>query len=116
MQLTGPQLRTVQYYLDHRHSPPTWAGFLRRFARVLLQWAAMGAAGIYLCVAAGVPMVAWLLAGMLVGGVLREARQHHHVSRAWPAIAAIVDWERAQALAAAPGMADPAVAGHRATG
>ncbi len=101
MQLTGQQLRTVRYYLDHRDRPPTWAGFLRRFARVLVLWVVVGVAGCYLCVVAGLPTVAWLLAGMLVGAALREARQHHHVSRAWPAIAAIVDWDRAQALAGA---------------
>ena len=107
MQLTGPQLRTVRYYLDHRYHAPTWAGFLRRFARVLVLWAAVGAVGGYMCVAAGVPMVAWLLAGMLVGAALRDARHHSHVSRAWPAIAAIVDWERAEALAEAQRHAEP---------
>jgi hypothetical protein len=52
-------------------------------------------------------MVAWFLAGMLVGAAIREARQHHHVSRVWPAIAAIVDWDRAQALAGAGSARQP---------
>ena len=100
MKLTGPQLRTVRYYLQHRDHAPTWGGFLRGFARTLVLWAVVGVAGGYLCVALDRPMFAYLLAGMLVGAALREVRQHHHVSRAWPAIAAIVDWERAQALVA----------------
>jgi hypothetical protein len=101
MKLTDPQLRTVRYYLKHRDHAPTWAGFFRRFARTLFLWTITGVVGSYVCVVMGLPMLAFLLVGMLVGAALRELRQHHHVSQSWPAVAAIVDWKRAQELEAA---------------
>ena len=100
MRLTGPQLRTLRWYLEHRDTPPTFGVFLRRFARVFVLWVACGV----LCASAfariGLPEAAYLIAGVFLGATLREIRQHVWAVRVWPAIAAVVDWERAARLVA----------------
>jgi hypothetical protein len=98
MHLTGPQFRTVKYYLDHRDHAPTWAEFARRYTRYLVLWTMTGVAASYLFTQMGFPMLAYLVVGMFAGAALREMRQHHHVIRAWPAIALIVNWDRAREL------------------
>jgi hypothetical protein len=98
MKFTKSQIQTVRYYLDHQHHPPTWYGFLRRIGWVLLMWAFVGAVGFYVCDAIGVPMIGWLGVGMMIGATIREARRHYHTTEVWPAIVAIVDWERAKKI------------------
>jgi hypothetical protein len=100
MQLTGPQLRTLRWYLDHRHSPPTFGGFLRRFARVLVLWVAVGVVLSLVAIQIGWPELAYLFAGLVLGAILREARLHVSATQIWPAIAAAIDWERTERLVA----------------
>lgn len=99
MQLTGPQRRMVCFYRDHRHAPPTVGGFFRRGARLLLLWAACGVAGSYLCTLLDQPALAFLVVGMLAGAALREFRQYLWVVQVWPAVDAILDWQRVEELA-----------------
>ena len=101
MQLTGPQLRTLRWYLDHRDNPPTLGGFLRRFARVFVLWVACAALCGVAFIRIGVPEGAYLIGGTFLGAALREIRQHTWAARVWPVIAAVVDWERAARLVAA---------------
>ena len=100
MQLTGPQRRTLQFYLQHENKLPTWAWFFRRFSRTLVLWTTVGAIGSTVCVQVGVAFLALFLVGMLVGAALREIRQFHFGRQCWPVVAAIVNWERAQKLEA----------------
>ena len=100
MQLTGPQVRTLRWHLEHRDSPPTWGGFLRRFARVLILWVACAALCAVTFVRIGLPECAYLMGGVFLGAALREVRQYRWAVSIWPAIAAVMDWERAERLVA----------------
>src|SRR4051812_30364167 len=100
MQLTGPQIRALRWHLENRNSPSTLGRFLQRFARVLVLWVACAALSAVVFVRIGLPEGAYVTAGAFLGAALREFRQHRWGVSVWPAIAAVVDWDRAERLVA----------------
>ena len=98
MHLTGQQLRTLRYYLKHKDHNPTWGEFLTEFGLTLILWTVIGAVGGILTEQIGMPLIGVFMVGMLLGAAIREAHQHDNLSRSWPALSMIVDWDRAQAL------------------
>jgi hypothetical protein len=103
MELTGPQLRTLRWYLEHRDGPPTLGGFLRRSTRMFILWVACGVLCTALFTQIGMPEGVYVIVGMFLGGSLREIRQHNWAVQVWPAVAAVVNWELVERLVAEAG-------------
>src|SRR5262249_26951785 len=100
MELTRPQRRMLRFYREHRDKPPTIGGFVRHGARVLVVWGGWAAAvGIYFSSVRESPALAYLFVGMFTGAALREFRGYVYTVQVWPALAAIVDWQRVEELA-----------------
>lgn len=98
MHLTKEQRQNLELYVTFRSSPPTLWLFFRLNARRYLLIAVLLVILFFLAPAAGVQWLTWLAAGMLLGAILRDAGTFWRYARVWPATAAVLDWERLEAL------------------
>ena len=98
MQLTKEQVQNLELYARYRTSPPTfWQLFRLNLKRYLLV-AALVVILFLLAPTAGVQWPAGLAAGLLLGAILRDVATFWRFVRVWPATAAVLDWERVEAL------------------
>lgn len=100
MRLTGPQIRTLRWHVEHRNKPPTLGGFFRDSARIMVLWIACAIFCIAYFTFVSLPEGAYVCGGAFLGAILREVRQYRWAVSVWPAIAAVMDWERAERLVA----------------
>ncbi len=98
MQLTKEQQQNLELYAKYRISPPTfWELFRLNLPRYVV-FAALIAI-VFFLVQFGAPQaVAWLGAGLLLGAILRDVGTFWRFVRVWPATAAVIDWDRVEAL------------------
>ena len=102
MDLTKVQRRNLELYAHYRSTTPSvWRLFrlnLRRylvFGALLILLYALGPVG-------GTDFLAWLASGMLLGLLLRDLATFRRFVHIWPALEAVLDWERVERLLSAP--------------
>jgi hypothetical protein len=107
MKLTKNQRTLLKFYARHRTTPPSPSSVFRSIALpwVLLAVLIAIASTVYFWL--GMPVAAWLCIGAFAGVVLRDIGRLRLVFRTWPAVHAVLDWERLEELLAsdAPGEA-----------
>ncbi len=91
--------RTLAILLKYRESPPTVGGFLLRSAPIYLLLATLFAAATSMFIFAGAEAAAVATLGALGGILLRDLGWFQRICQAWPEQAALMDWERIEALA-----------------
>ena len=98
MQLTKEQRQNLELYAEYHTSPPKfWQLFRLNLPRYLLSAALI--AIVFFLVQFGAPQsAAWLVAGLLLGTILRDVGTFWRFVRVWPATAAVIDWDRVDAL------------------
>ncbi len=96
MQLTREQRKNLELYRTYRQAPPTFwrlvRGNLWRYALM----AALVALLFWLAPIAGLGAVPPIALGVLLGVLGRDTGIFLRFIRVWPALAAVLDWERVE--------------------
>lgn len=98
MRLNKPQALALEEFRRYRSKQPSYVGYLRKnwwryliFVILFLLFALLG-------FAMGDSWVVAFVAGLLFGIVMVEESNVRHFRRLWPAMAAVLDWERIDQL------------------
>ncbi len=101
--MPGEQKLLAQY-LRYRTAPPTVASIVRRSLRGWAIIVGIFAVAIVVEYAVRLPLVAALLAGVLVGRIVRDLTSYRQFVRQWPLTSRVLDWDKIDRLAARAGM------------
>jgi hypothetical protein len=125
MQINKPQAALLEIYRRFRTSPPGYADFFRTaWLKYLLLAVAVVAPSVAIAFAAGWPSIAAFAVGMVFGVALNDESGFRQLLRLWPAIEAVLDWnkidqlleERTNRLRQAKSATEPAPDGDSPTG
>ena len=97
MPLIPSQRRTLAAYQSLHGTRPTPLSLLSA-----VWWRYLLLLALAVIVALVLPtMLAYLAAGIVLGGVLRDLKRYWDIARAWPVVETVLDWDRIEALLAA---------------
>jgi hypothetical protein len=91
--------RTLAVLLKYKESAPTVARCFLRSAPIYLLLVTLFAAAVGMFIIAGAETAAVATLGALGGILLRDLGWFRRICRTWPEQAALMDWERIEALA-----------------
>lgn len=98
MQLTKAQRRNLELYaIYHLKSPTFWQLFRSNLARYLVI-AVLLMLILLLSPITGTEWLALILTGIFLGALIRDISRFLQFVRMWPAISAVIDWERLEVL------------------
>ena len=100
MNLSPLQRKTLELYQNLQHSPPTVSRLLALTARNYLRLLLVIGAGIVLMLSLRAPAFSLILVGMLIGVLSRDLGAFRKTVRVWPALVAVLDWNRIDQLLA----------------
>ena len=98
MQLTKAQRRNLELYATYHSAPPT---FWQLFRQNLLRYMAIALlVSLLLALAptAGTESLALIALGLFLGVLARDVSRFRQFVHIWPATAAVLDWQRLDAL------------------
>jgi len=98
--LTPGEQKLLTQYLRYRAAPPTVASIVRRSLRGWAIIVGIFAVAIVVEYAARLPLVAALVAGVLVGRIVRDLTSYRQFVRQWPLTSRVLDWGKIDQLAA----------------
>ncbi|MDZ4687102.1 MAG: hypothetical protein SH850_18655 [Planctomycetaceae bacterium] len=98
MPLTKLQLSALRFYSAHRDRAPTLLGMAQRMAVNYCLRVVIAAVAAVACEMMGVPMIGFLVVGMLIGGTLRDVGISIRTTQIWPVLLAVLDWNRIDQL------------------
>ena len=98
MQLTKAQRRNLELYATYRIKLPSfWQLFRANLARYLVITALLILFFILASIT-GTESLALILTGLFLGALMRDITRFLQFVRMWPAISAVIDWERLDEL------------------
>ncbi|HSG17855.1 MAG TPA: hypothetical protein VLE70_16240 [Anaerolineae bacterium] len=102
MQLTKSQRRNLELYATYRSAPPTfWSLFRHNLPRLVFM--ALLVFLLYLLApTAGTEWLALIATGLFLGVLGRDIGRFWQFVRMWPALAAVLDWQRLDMLLNSP--------------
>ena len=93
MQLTRLQRQVLSLYLTYRDRAPTMGTLMRRAVKYQAPLITIALVTSVFTSSIGMLSISFLLAGMLVGALLRELGTFHRFLQLWPAMVQGLDWE-----------------------
>jgi hypothetical protein len=98
MQLTKGQRRNLELYANYHSAPPTLWQLVRqnlwRYGAIALLVILL----FFLVPAAGAEYLKWIATGLFLGVLLRDISRFRQFVHTWPAMEAVLDWQRLEAL------------------
>lgn len=95
--------KLLDQYRTFRERRPTFVSLLRRSVVVHILLIVYAIIVAWLAKLLDVPPLAWLAAGMVLGGFARDCGYFRRFLRAWPTLESIIDWRRVEELLGARG-------------
>jgi len=98
MQLTKAQRRNLELYASYQKAPPTfWQLFKLNLWRYLVM-AVLLVLLFGLSKVTGTEWLALITLGLFLGALMRDLARFRQFVHIWPAISAVLDWERLNTL------------------
>src|SRR5438445_13674063 len=93
MKPTKRQLMLLRFYSKYQTQPLTMLGIVRTFWFLWLLLLVPLVAGYWLN-GAGYAELGWMFVGMTIGAFLRDVNRILSLSRTWPVLQEIINWQR----------------------
>ena len=96
--LTAFQKRLLTQYQSFFHHPPSLARLAVLTARSHILMLLVFAAAVTLCFSIDIAAVGYIMIGVFVGAICRDLGQFIKVTRAWPVLRRIINWDLLNSL------------------
>jgi len=106
--ITPFQKKLLEQYQSFQHQPPSVRSLIALSARGHILMIVVFVSAAVLCFSVAIASVGFGLIGMLVGAVCRDLGQFLKLTRAWPVLSKVINWQSLNALLSGSSPSDDA--------